>query len=166
MFLLDTNVFIEAKNDYYDFSVAPGFWAWLTETHEQGEIASVAAVRSELLRQEDELADWVRTSPASFWLKEDDATATALRDVATWAMDSSLQYRPAARTEFLRVADFRLVGAGVAGQHTIVTRERPAPNSMKRILLPDACDACDAQRVAFISPFELYRGLGLRLVQA
>ena len=29
MYLLDTNVFIEAKNRYYSFDLAPGFWEWL-----------------------------------------------------------------------------------------------------------------------------------------
>lgn len=29
MYLLDTNVFIEAKNRYYAFDLAPGFWEGL-----------------------------------------------------------------------------------------------------------------------------------------
>lgn len=29
MYLLDANVFIEAKNRYYGFDLAPGFWDWL-----------------------------------------------------------------------------------------------------------------------------------------
>lgn len=29
MFLLDANVFIEAKNRYYGFDICPGFWRWL-----------------------------------------------------------------------------------------------------------------------------------------
>jgi len=28
-YLLDSNVFIEAKNKYYRFSLCPGFWDWL-----------------------------------------------------------------------------------------------------------------------------------------
>ena len=29
MFLIDANVLIEAKNRYYAFDIAPGFWYWL-----------------------------------------------------------------------------------------------------------------------------------------
>ena len=29
MFLVDSNVLIEAKNRYYAFDIAPGFWKWL-----------------------------------------------------------------------------------------------------------------------------------------
>lgn len=33
MFLVDSNVLIEAKNRYYAFDIAPGFWAWLDHAH-------------------------------------------------------------------------------------------------------------------------------------
>jgi len=33
MFLVDANVLIEAKNRYYAFDIAPGFWAWLDQAH-------------------------------------------------------------------------------------------------------------------------------------
>lgn len=29
MYFLDTNVFINAKNFYYQFDIHPGFWDWL-----------------------------------------------------------------------------------------------------------------------------------------
>lgn len=28
-YLIDANVLIEAKNRYYAFDIAPGFWKWL-----------------------------------------------------------------------------------------------------------------------------------------
>jgi hypothetical protein len=31
MFLLDSNVFIQAKNFYYGFDICPGFWKWLDD---------------------------------------------------------------------------------------------------------------------------------------
>ncbi|ASC73377.1 hypothetical protein XM38_043420 [Halomicronema hongdechloris C2206] len=33
-YLLDTNIFIQAKNDYYGFDLCPGFWAWLEQQNE------------------------------------------------------------------------------------------------------------------------------------
>ena len=32
-YLLDSNVFIRAKNDYYDFDICPAFWDWLEQAH-------------------------------------------------------------------------------------------------------------------------------------
>ena len=49
MYLLDTNVLIEAKNRYYAFDIAPGFWAWLDRAHDQKLACSIEAVRDELL---------------------------------------------------------------------------------------------------------------------
>ena len=33
MYLLDSNVFIEAKNRHYPFDVVPAFWDWLVRAH-------------------------------------------------------------------------------------------------------------------------------------
>ena len=35
-YLVDANVLIEAKNRYYAFDIAPGFWKWLDQAHAQG----------------------------------------------------------------------------------------------------------------------------------
>ncbi len=43
MHLLDANTFIEAKNTYYSFAVAPGFWGWLLAAH--GEASSARSSR-------------------------------------------------------------------------------------------------------------------------
>ena len=43
---------------------------------------------------------------------------------------------------------------------TLVTREQPAPDSKKKIKIPDVCNAFD---VKWTDPFSLYRTLGLRL---
>ena len=39
-YLVDTNVLIEAKNRYYAFDIAPGFWKWLNQEHAQGTVFS------------------------------------------------------------------------------------------------------------------------------
>jgi hypothetical protein len=161
MYLFDANPFIEAKNTYYPFEVAPGYWEWIEREHHAGRIASVPAVRDELLRQDDELADWAKALPPSFWIEESGETLPALRTLSIWTMDASHQYMPAARSQFLAVADYRLVAEALAGGHAVVTREQPAPRSKNRILIPDACDAHGVQ---WISPFSLYTSLGMRLV--
>ena len=58
MYLADSNVLIEAKNRYYAFDIAPGFWVWLELAHAGSLVCSIEAVKDELLEKDDELADW------------------------------------------------------------------------------------------------------------
>jgi hypothetical protein len=48
-YLLDANVFIEAKNGYYGFDFAPAFWDWLDHEHSNGNLFSIEKVRDELV---------------------------------------------------------------------------------------------------------------------
>ena len=63
IYLLDTNVFIEAKNRYYRPSLCPGFWKLLRQQSNKG--LSIDMVKNELLAGEDDLAEWVRKLPKS-----------------------------------------------------------------------------------------------------
>ena len=46
-FWLDTNVFITSKNTFYGFDIAPGFWEFIEQQAESGEIAAPALVFDE-----------------------------------------------------------------------------------------------------------------------
>lgn len=47
-YLLDANVFIEAKRRYYAFDICPGFWDALLMQHENAKVASIDRVKKEL----------------------------------------------------------------------------------------------------------------------
>lgn len=49
MHLVDANILIDAKNRYYAFDIAPGFWTWLEKAHRSGLLISIDAVRDELV---------------------------------------------------------------------------------------------------------------------
>ncbi|HQE16557.1 MAG TPA: DUF4411 family protein [Mycobacterium sp.] len=66
MYLVDANVLIEAKNRYYAFDIAPGFWEWLEGAHATGEVGSIEAVRSELVGGNDELSEWAKANGSFF----------------------------------------------------------------------------------------------------
>jgi hypothetical protein len=57
-YLLDSNVFIEAKNRYYGLDFCPAFWEWLLHENAAGTVLSIEKVGDELEAGEDELADW------------------------------------------------------------------------------------------------------------
>ena len=69
LYLLDANVFIEAKNRYYGFNFCPGFWDWLIRQNAVGKVASIDKVKGELLKQEDKLSAWAKNLDESFFLK-------------------------------------------------------------------------------------------------
>lgn len=162
MHLVDTNVLITAKNSYYGMDFAPGYWQWLAEEYLRVDIRSIPAVRSELMAQEDDLADWASQLPSDFWLEENDADIVALQEIATWTMTGDPRFRHAARTEFLDTADYRLVAKARAGGHVIVTHEVPQPEGRKRIKIPDVCAVYN---IPSREPFELFNQLGLSLAR-
>ena len=160
MYLLDSNVFISAKNAHYGMDFAPGFWAWLGAAHSAGLVYSVEAVRDELKAGEDELADWVKTRPSSFFKAVDQAAFDELRKLTAWA-SSQLQYTPTAVATFLSSADYFLIGQAQALGFTLVTHERPAPDAKKRVLIPDACIGVD---VGCCLPWKMLRDEEARFI--
>ncbi len=135
-YILDANVFIEAKNRRYGLDFCPAFWEWLIEGNQQGKIISIEKVRDELLAGADELADWARQFGPEFYLQLTTAAITKLQDVTDWATKQG--YEPSAVTAFLSGADLYLIAEALGSGHTVVTHEIPAPQSKKRIKIPDA----------------------------
>ena len=56
-YLLDTNVFIEAKNRYYGFEFCPAFWDWLLLANTDGRVFSIDHIGDEILAGDDELTN-------------------------------------------------------------------------------------------------------------
>ena len=48
-YLLDSNIFIQAKNLHYSFDFCPAFWEWLDAGNRQGKVFSIEKVRDELI---------------------------------------------------------------------------------------------------------------------
>ncbi|MDX2559346.1 DUF4411 family protein [Streptomyces sp. TX20-6-3] len=158
MYLVDSNVLIEAKNRYYAFDIAPGFWAWLDHAHKNSIACSIDPVRDELIDGEDELAAWAQ-GHRDFFRPIDEATTANFGPLTTWTY--SRPYTAAAVTEFLtNTADFYLVAYARAHQHTLVTHEQSRPDSRKRVLIPDACQALG---VVYANPFVMLRAAQARL---
>lgn len=161
MYLLDANAFMEASRLYYAFDIAPGFWTWLGGSSLAADVASIDAVKNEVTAGTGDLVGWARDRPSAFWLTDSADVLIAMQELAAWATDPARQYRQEAVDEFLDSADYMLIAHAMCNGATVVTREQPAPDSKKKIKIPDACHAFD---IACIDPFGLYRALGMRLV--
>lgn len=133
-YLLDADVFIQAKNLHYGFDFCPAFWDWLDDAHARGVVYSVEKVDDELV--DGDLRPWADEHGAGFFLPPDEAVLESLRQTAQWA--NAAGYEPTAVNTFLQVADYYLVAHALAYDHTVVTHEVPS-NSTKKIKIPDAC---------------------------
>jgi hypothetical protein len=150
-YLLDANVFIQAKNLHYGFDFCPAFWDWIDATHAAGTVYSVDSVRAELVAGNDDLAVWAQARAGSFFLAPSSATVPSLQTVSTWARSAG--YEPAAVTTFLQVADYFLVAQALEQQYTVVTHETVA-NTTRRIKIPNACLDLSVQ---FVTPYSMLR---------
>jgi predicted nucleic acid-binding protein len=158
MYLIDTNVLIEAKNRYYAFDMVPGFWDWLKKAHLAGDVRSIKPVEQELVAGSDDLAAWASKYP-SFFDPIDAATSSGFSRLTAWA--NSRNYDQRAINEFTgQNADYMLIAHAMAHRFTVVTNERPSPDSRKRILIPDACAAMG---VNVSDTFTMMRRCGVRL---
>ena len=150
-YLLDANIFIQAKNLHYGLDFCPAFWDWLIATNAAGKVFSIEKVGDEIAAGGDELSDWAAKRSDGFFLKPVAALLRALGNVSVWA--SGQNYEPAAVNTFLQVADYYLVAQALAHGDTVVTHEIVS-NSTKRIKIPNACIGLG---VKCISPYEMLR---------
>lgn len=157
MYLLDSNIFIEAKNRHYGFDFCPAFWDWLVRENSASRVASVESVSEELRDGSDELAEWAKARP-NFFLPADNDVVASLSELTEWT--AKTDYLDAAINEFLQEADYFLIGHALAHGFTVVTHEKPK-NSKKKIQIPDACDA---NGVAWTDPYAMLRTEGARFV--
>lgn len=66
VYLLDTNVFITAANNYYAFDLIPSFWSKLEKISKTDAISVIDKVYEEIKKGDDELKDWM----LSLWNKK------------------------------------------------------------------------------------------------
>ncbi len=157
-YLLDSNIFIQAKNLHYGFDFCPAFWDWLDQNNASASVYSIEKVRDELIGGGDELADWAKVRDAGFFLPPNNDTVRSLAQVSSWASGGG--YEPGAVSQFLQVADYYLVAQAHALGYVVVTHE-VAANSVKKIKIPNACIALG---VKSMSPYEMLRTERARFV--
>ena len=157
-FVLDTNVFVSAKNDYYAFDICPSFWDKLIDAFQNGDIVSIDRVYDEILQRNDELTDWARNEASAMFVPStDQAVATAYSQMLNWVQQND--FTPAAKAEFLDAADGWLAAYASVHNATVVTLETFDANIKRRVKLPNVCRQFD---VEFINTFEMLRRLGIR----
>jgi len=157
-YLLDANIFIQAKNLHYGFDFCPAFWGWLIKNNKSKNVFSIEKVGDELEAGADELADWASKRGDGFFLKPDDKILSVLGQVSNWV--SSQNYEPAAINTFLQDADYYLVAHALAHGYVVVTHEIAAA-STKIIKIPNVCIGL---KIKCMNPYEMLRHEKARFV--
>ena len=168
-YVLDANVFIEAKNKYYGFSLCPGFWKALITQHESKRVFSIDKVRDELVKVRNEpddvpdpLSDWAKdTVPDTFFKKtQDQAVINAFQVMVTW-VNSEAQFTPAAKAEFASAADGWLIAFAKVNKLIVVTHEEYRSDVKKKVPIPNICLEFDVQ---YVNTFEMLEDLKVRFI--
>jgi hypothetical protein len=157
-YLLDANVFMQAKNLHYGLDFCPAFWEWLIVNNAAGRVFSIEKVGDEIKAGGDELAAWAAKHDPALFLKPDATMLPALGAVTAWAAGQG--YEPTAVTTFLSVADYYLVAHALAHRHTVVTHEVASASTKKIKIL----NVCIGIAVRCVTPFEMLRNEKARFV--
>ena len=150
-YIFDTNIFIRSKNEM-PMDIWPTFWERFREMVNSDEIFTSITVKDEIDKGKDELTEWLKQNAhKSFYLSLDADVMAQYTITQNWAKSNSV-YTQTALNTFANVADAYLVATAAAKQMTLVTYEGSSPNSKKRVMIPDACNAlgvryCDLNTV-------------------
>jgi len=150
-YLLDSNVFIEAKNRYYGLDFCPAFWEWVIQQNDAGRVFSIEKVGDELAAGQDQLATWASGLGAKLFLPPTPAMLPSMSAVSLWV--SGQGFLPSAVTDFLQGADYYLVAYAHANNHVVVTHELHSI-TVKRVKIPTVCIGMG---VKFMNTFDMLR---------
>ncbi|MEK7411414.1 MAG: DUF4411 family protein [Actinomycetota bacterium] len=107
-YLLDSDVFIQAKNLHYGFDFCPAFWEWLDTSNAAQLLFSIDAVRDELIGFGDDLEIWAKARDGDFFLRPTPSVLSSLEIVSAWAVNQN--YEQAALNTFMGVGDSYMAG--------------------------------------------------------
>jgi len=158
-YVLDTNVFIQAKRRYYAFDLCPGFWESLIAYHKSGRLRSIEQVRMELNDVNDEITRWVtKQMPKSCFVPTDDSKVVNEYDrIIAWAK-AQPQYFELAISEFSAKADAWLIAYAKIHGLIVVTLEEYSKDARRKVLIPNVCEAFN---VEYVDTFKMLRDLGI-----
>lgn len=144
LYVLDSNIFIQAHRATYPLDIATSFWNTVKRLAEEEKIASIDKVKDEIYRNEDALKEWIEANlPESFFITtEDQAILNEYGLMAPWAESKADHYQRGAINEFLDFnnADTWLIAYCKSTGDTLVTQEVSNPQQKRRIPIPEPCN--------------------------
>ena len=159
MYLLDSNVFIQAKNLHYGFDFCPAFWELLVKEHHNQKISSIDKVKDEISIGDDELATWINHAQLrNFFMPTDAQTVMQFNTINDWINNKG--YEQFAIFEFMQAADYYLIAQAKQRNATIVTHEIPS-DSLGKIKISNVCIGLN---INFMTPFLMLKQLQAKFI--
>lgn len=152
-YLIDSDVFIQAKNLFYRFDFCMPFWEWIADAHNADLVFTIKKVKNEVISgdPDDPARIWMESVPDGFVLDDTDDPEVMKQYAHSiqWATGKSKHYTSLAIKDFAdhKKADAFLVAAAKRHGFTIVTQEEENAASKKRIPLPDAAHAVGVKTI-------------------
>ncbi len=160
VYLLDSNIFIQAHRMHYPFDVVPGFWNKLIELSNNALILSIDKVKKEICDtgNPDQLSVWLEEKINEDFFVDSSPCVDIYGEIAVWTYENT-HFLQSAKDEFLStdLADPWLIAYAKKNDCIIVTHEVSQPERKNRIKIPEACIHFG---VRFISPIQMFRELG------
>lgn len=158
MYVLDSNTFIDAKNRYYGFDIAPSFWNKLIE-NSPGNILTIKPIESEIMAGHDELSSWFKDNYTIHTYAVDATEVQQAFAKISEHVTQNIQYKDSEKAHFLSKADPWIIAYAYVNNCVVVTHEILAPGS-KKVKIPDVCQFLNVQ---YINVFEMLRELHIRI---
>lgn len=151
-YILDSNIFIQAKNLTYPFNTFDGFWDWISSEIKIENIILCRPVYNELKDQRDDLAKWI--TGFSNLVKEPKGSVKAeyhlfLKNISNYVYN---QY-PSSYKVFFDGADPYIIAFALASHNTIVTHEKNQPEC-QRPKIPVISSHFGAQTISLLDLFK------------
>ena len=136
-YLLDSNVFIQAKNDSNDIENFSTFLKWLELKNQEGIVHSIDKVFDELQKGNDILTTWSRCEGKDLFKNtEYPDIYPIIRKIHIWLKDQN--FPEFKIKEFSDCADIWLVSHAILNNYTVVSLEDRI--SRGKIKIPVVCD--------------------------
>jgi hypothetical protein len=155
-YCLDANVLIQSWQKYYNPRLCPDYWTLLNELGEQGLVFLPEEVQKEILRTEDELAEWLAASG----IPVKAVTGPVTQCLGTIYSADALHLTLVDNTRGRSLADPWVIAHAMVENAVVVTKEeKVTAANAKRIKIPNVCDRMG---VRWINDFQFLEELGVR----
>ncbi len=156
IYCLDANVLIQAWQKYYSPNVCPSYWDVLNIFGNEGRIFLPEMVYEEIVRTEDDLSQWLKSSNIPIRKIDENVTDCLKSIYSTNPIHKFLVDNTKSRS----LADPWVIAHAINERATVVTKEEKvtAINS-KKIKIPNVCDNMN---IEWMNDFQMVNELNIK----
>ena len=159
-YILDSSVFMQAKNEYYNFEFCPAFWELLVVLNQQDILVSIDRVLVEILKGNDKLVTWVQKEGKNLFKNTNIISVkNNMNDIYQWLKNNG-KFSDAMIDDFYDGADIWLIASAMSWECSVVTQES-IRKSKSKIQIPEVCDYF---KVKCISTFKMLEECNRRFI--